>query len=212
MLWRFMKKVVITGSGRGLGRAMVEGFTQLGWQVASCSRSTGVDVSQWTQVEAWAQEVISAGVPDLVLNNAALINRSAPLWEIEPQEFQALLDVNLAGVFHCCKAFLPAMIAKGSGVLVNFSSGWGRSTSPEVAPYCCTKWGIEGMTQSLAQELPRGLAAVAFNPGIIHTEMLESCFGAAAASYPKAQEWALRAVPFLAGLGVQHNGRSLSLS
>ena len=204
-------RVAITGSARGLGRAMVEGFNKLGWQVVSCSRSLGVDVSQWAQVEAWAQEVISAGVPDLVLNNAALINRSAPLWEIEPREFQSLLNVNLAGVFHCCKAFLPAMIAKGSGVVVNFSSGWGRSTSPEVAPYCCTKWGIEGLTQALAQELPKGLAAVAFNPGIIHTEMLESCFGASASSYPNAEEWAVRAVPFLAGLGPQHNGRSLSL-
>lgn len=55
------------------------------------------------------------------------------------------------------------MIARGSGVIVNFPSGWGRSTSPEVARYCCTKWGVEGLTQ----ELPSGLAAVTLNPGIL---------------------------------------------
>lgn len=206
-----MKRVVITGSSRGLGQAMVEGFQKLGWQVESCSRSQGVDVSRWDQVESWARTVLAGGTPDLLLNNAALINRSAPLWEIDPEEFQALLEVNLAGVFHCCKAFLPAMITRGSGVLVNFSSGWGRSTSAEVAPYCCTKWGIEGLTQALAQELPHGLAAIAFNPGIIHTEMLQSCFGSSASSYPGPQEWAKKAVPFLAALGSEHNGRSLSL-
>lgn len=151
------------------------------------------------------------GPPDLLLNNAALINHNAPLWEVEPAEFQHLLAVNLAGVHHCIKAFLPAMLERGSGVVVNFSSGWGRSTSPEVAPYCCTKWGLEGLTQALAQELPGGLAAVAFNPGIINTEMLQSCFGASARAYPGPCEWARRAVPFLAGLSRKDNGRSLSL-
>ena len=75
-------------------------------------------------------------------------------------------------------------------MIVNFSSGWGRSTSAEVAPYCATKWAIEGLSQALAQELPKGMACVALNPGIIDTEMLRSCFGESAASYPDAAEWA----------------------
>jgi len=107
--------------------------------------------------------------------------------------------------------FLPSMVARRQGVIVNISSGWGRSTSPEVAPYCATKWAIEGLTQALAQELPAGMAAVPLNPGIIHTQMLESCFGPEAASYPSPQEWAERAIPLLLRLGPKHNGRPMSV-
>ena len=106
--------------------------------------------------------------------------------------------------------FAPAMITRGSGVIVNFSSGWGRSTSPEVAPYCATKFAIEGMTSALAQELPSGMAAVALNPGIIDTDMLRSSFGGAAASYPTPEQWAESAVPFIAKLGRNDNGASLN--
>jgi NAD(P)-dependent dehydrogenase (short-subunit alcohol dehydrogenase family) len=96
-------------------------------------------------------------------------------------------------------------------VIVNFSSGWGRSTDREVAPYCATKWAIEGLTQALAQELPAGMAAVPLNPGIINTDMLQSCFGPSAAGFPTAEEWAKRAVPFLLQLDERHNGQSLTV-
>src|SRR5204862_8292122 len=113
---------------------------------------------------------------------------------------------NVQGPFHVIRAFTPAMIRAGRCVIVNFSSGWGRSTSPEVAPYCATKFAIEGLTAAFAQELPRGMAAVALNPGIIDTEMLRSCFGAGAGSYPHPESWARTAVPFLIKLGPKDNG------
>ena len=97
-------------------------------------------------------------------------------------------------------------------MIVNFSSGWGRSTDAEVAPYCATKWAIEGLTQALAQELPPGLAAIPLNPGIINTDMLQSCFGGSAAAYPDAEKWAKKAVPFLLNLGPKDNGRALTVS
>ncbi len=103
------------------------------------------------------------------------------------------------------------MIDRGSGVIVNFSSGWGRSTSPGVAPYCAAKWAIEGLSQALAADLPRGLAAVALNPGVINTDMLRLSFGASADSYPEPTVWVERAVPFLLKLGPQHNGQALSV-
>jgi NAD(P)-dependent dehydrogenase (short-subunit alcohol dehydrogenase family) len=102
------------------------------------------------------------------------------------------------------------MLARGSGVIVNFSSGWGRSTSPEVAPYCATKYAVEGLTLALAQELPAGMCAVPLNPGIINTDMLQSCFGADAGSYPTPEKWAQKAVPFLLNLGPKDNGKSLT--
>ena len=81
-----------------------------------------------------------------------------------------MIDVNIKGVANVIRHFVPAMIARESGVIVNLSSYWGRSVSPEVAPYCATKWAIEGLTRALAQELPQGLAAVPLNPGIIDTD------------------------------------------
>ena len=108
--------------------------------------------------------------------------------------------------------FVPAMIERGSGVIVNFSSGWGRSTSPGMAPYCTTKWAIEGLSRALAQDLPEGMASIALSPGVIHTEMLEICFGVeAAATHIGPREWSERAVPFLLALGPGENGESTSV-
>ena len=107
--------------------------------------------------------------------------------------------------------FVPAMIERSRGVIVNFSSGWGRSTSAGVAPYCASKWAIEGLTRALADELPQGMAAVPLNPGIIDTDMLRVCFGDDAQAYPDATAWAKRAVPLLLELGPQHNGRPMTV-
>lgn len=220
--------MVITGVSRGLGRALVEGLAAAGCVVAGCARSADqiqrlsasyppphrfdlVDVSQNDQVRDWAGRVLDAqGPPDLLLNNAALINDNAPLWEVPVEQFAQVVDVNIKGVFLVIRHFLPAMIRRGSGVIVNFSSGWGRSTSASVAPYCATKWAIEGLTRALAEELPPGLAAIPLNPGIIHTQMLESCFGPHASSYPNPRQWAERVVPFLLDLSAADNGDPLT--
>jgi NAD(P)-dependent dehydrogenase (short-subunit alcohol dehydrogenase family) len=224
------RRIVLTGATRGLGRAMVEKFAALGHVVHGCGRSSAdiahlrqkfaaphdfavVDVTSREQVAAWAKDVLARhGPPDLLLNNAAVTNACAPLWEVEPDDFDRVIDINIKGVANVIRAFLPAMIEAGSGVVVNFSSGWGRSTAPDVAPYCATKFAIEGLTKALAQELPKGLAAVPLNPGIIDTEMLRISFGASAAGYPSPAEWAEQAVPFLLKLGPRDNGRSLSIS
>src|SRR5262249_42930542 len=131
---------------------------------------------------------------------------------VSSAEFDQVIDVNIKGVANVIRHFAPALVERGRGVLVNFSSGWGRSTDAEVAPYCATKWATEGLTQALAQELPAGVAAIALNPGIIDTDMLQSCFGRSASAYPSAEQWARKAVPFLLELGPRHNGQSLTVS
>ncbi|MDA0831771.1 MAG: SDR family NAD(P)-dependent oxidoreductase [Planctomycetota bacterium] len=223
------RTIVITGATRGLGRAMAERLIEKGHRVVGCGRNAAsaqdlarkygvphrfdaVDVSSDLDVGRWAKEVLeSHGPPDLLLNNAAIVNRNAPLWELGADEVSELYDVNLKGVVNMIRHFVPAMIERSSGVIVNFSSGWGRSTSPEVATYCSSKWGIEGLTKALAQELPRGMAAIPLNPGIINTEMLQSCFGHSADKFPDADTWSHAAVPFLLKLGAKHNGESLSV-
>ncbi len=223
------KIIVLTGATRGLGRAMADEFARLGHTVVGCGRSAGkieqlrkrcrpphdfavVDVASDEQVEAWAGRVLeSHGAPDLLLNNAGVINRNAPLWKVGAREFSAVIDVNLKGTANIIRHFVPAMIKAKRGVIVNFSSGWGRSTDRDVAPYCASKWGIEGLTQAFAQELPSGVAAVALNPGIINTEMLQSCFAGSASGYPAPAAWAKSAVPFLLALGPDQNGRQLDV-
>jgi NAD(P)-dependent dehydrogenase (short-subunit alcohol dehydrogenase family) len=171
-----------------------------------------VDATDSAAVDAWAQELVSEiGAPDLLINNAGVINENAPLWEVPTEEFARVIDVNVRGVFHVIRAFVPAMIKRKSGVVVNLSSGWGRSTSPDVAPYCASKWAIEGLTQSFAHDLPKGLAAVALNPGIIDTDMLRSTFGSGAGHYPSPEKWSRNAAPFLIGLTSRHNGQSLTV-
>jgi len=224
-----LKTVLITGITRGCGRALAEEFIRRGHTVIGCGRSvkeiaalagkfpapshfSAVNVASDPQVAAWAKEVLSShAVPDLVLNNAALINHLAPLWKVPAQEFSNVIDVNIKGTANVIRHFVPAMIARGRGVIVNFSSGWGRSTDAEVAPYCATKWAIEGLTQSLAQELPPGLAAAALNPGIINTDMLRKCWADGARNYPSPEEWAQSAAPFLLNLDATCNGKQLTV-
>ena len=107
------------------------------------------------------------------------------------------------------RSFLPMMQRAGRGIIANFSSYWGQSTAPEVAPYCATKWGVEGLTRSLAQELPSGLGAVAFNPGVINTDMLLPTFGKEALGYESPEEWAQHAVDKLEGLTPADSGTTV---
>jgi NAD(P)-dependent dehydrogenase (short-subunit alcohol dehydrogenase family) len=223
------KTIVLTGATRGLGRALVTRFTAAGHTVWGCGRSiadvaalaTGfpepnhfaeVDVADPSAVDAWARDRLATGlVPDLIINNAGLMNRTAPLWEVPAAEFGRVMDVNVDGTQNVIRAFVPALIQAGRGVVANLSSGWGRAASPEVGPYCASKFAVEGLTRSLALELPQPLAAVTVNPGIIDTDMLRSCWAASAAAYPGPDRWAAAAADFFLQLGPKDNGRALSI-
>jgi NAD(P)-dependent dehydrogenase (short-subunit alcohol dehydrogenase family) len=224
------KTVVITGCTRGLGRAMTEFFIENGLRVAGCGTRAelveelrqahgephhfqAVDVTRREDVAAWRRKLQEAGVnPDYLINNAAMINKPAPLWDVPAEEFSRIVDVNIKGVHNVISEFVPLMEKHGGGIIVNFSSGWGRSTSPEVGPYCTTKWAIEGFNSALAQELPPGLATVALNPGVINTEMLQTCWSGGAEDFIDPQDWVKNAGPFILSLTTANNGGSLSVS
>ena len=207
---------------------MVDEFIKTGWIVAGCARDAeaiqalsakhedphffrACDVSQENDVERFCVDLIArTGPPDLLLNNAAVINPNLPIWDMSAQDIDRIVDVNIKGTIAMIRHLLPPMLRRGSGVVVNFSSGWGRGTSPEVAPYCATKWAIEGLSQAVSQETNGKVAVAAMNPGIIDTDMLRSTFGSGAGHYPEAKAWAKTAVPFLAALGPKHNGKALT--
>jgi NAD(P)-dependent dehydrogenase (short-subunit alcohol dehydrogenase family) len=223
------KHIVITGTSRGLGRALVQPLIDRGHTISGCGRSAsaaaalnqiyaaphrfaGVDVGAGQQVEAWAQRVLDAnGSPDLILNIAGVINRSAPFWEIGEDDFNALVRTNVSGSANVLRSFLPAMIEAGRGVMVNFSSGWGRHGAADVVPYCTSKFAVEGLSQALADEVPPGLAVVSLNPGVINTEMLKSVWGEAARRCPSPETWARSAVELLLNLSADDNGKQLSI-
>ena len=222
-------KILITGASKGLGRALADFYMAAGHTVIGCGRDPEkildlrfgcgeahrfdiVDVSQASKVDVWYETVSAThGAPDIIINNAAMVNEPAPLWEVPSAEFAKLIDINVKGVFNVIRAFLPEMIQRGQGVIVNLSSGWGRSTSPEVAPYCASKYAIEGLTLALAQELPDPLAAIPLNPGVIATDMLRRCWAEDAESYPSPEAWVKLAAPFILQLGRKDNGQSLSV-
>ena len=223
------KLIVLTGVTRGLGLAMAEKFIELGHHVLGCGRSRDIieslrlrfrpphdfaalDVALESQVEPWAARLLSShGVPDLLINNAGVINQNAPLWQVPADEFDRVMDVNVKGVANVIRHFVPAMIARKSGLIINMSSGWGRSVDKEVAPYCASKWAIEGLTLALAEELPRGMGAIPLNPGIIDTDMLRSFFGGSAGRYPSPAKWVEKAVPFILALNSRDNKKQLTI-
>ncbi|MCX6933119.1 MAG: SDR family NAD(P)-dependent oxidoreductase, partial [Verrucomicrobia bacterium] len=147
-------KIVLTGVTRGLGRALAKKFIALGHTVIGCGRSgTEIfdlrmdhgaphdfmvcDVALDAKVALWAAKVLEHdAAPDILINNAGVMNPLGPLWMQSDREFTKVVDVNVRDVANVIRHFVPAMVARKKGVIVNLSSGWGRSVSPEVAPYC----------------------------------------------------------------------------
>ncbi len=209
-------RILISGHRRGLGLSLKEHFQGLGHQVIGFSQSSPppdqVDVSNAQQVQQWVQKILPQGVPDLVIANAGQVLVPQTLWQTPPEDFSRILDVNVKGIFHLFHALLPSMVEHQKGVLVGLSSGYGRSTTPRMSAYCASKWAVEGLVKSLAQELPKGMAAVALDPGTLQTDMLRKALGEGARFFPTPDQWVERAAQLLLSLGPQHNGQSLSVS
>ena len=223
------KIVLITGVTKGLGRALVDKFAKNGYTIAGCGRTldkiielkslypephsfTEIDITNYDMVLNWYSNLKSQKkIPHLIINNAAIINKSASLWKINETEFSKVIDINIKGTVNIIRAFVPEMIKQKKGIIANISSGWGRCTSPDVAPYCASKFAIEGLTRALAQELPNGVATVSVNPGIIDTDMLRSAWGNEAGNCQKPEEWSKRALHFFNSLTTEHNGKALTI-
>lgn len=219
--------VAITGVTKGLGRALASEFSKKGWKIAGCGRSLKtiqglekeygnehlfsiVDVADDTSVAAWAHEIsIKIGTPTILINNAALINRPKVLWEVPPSEFAQIMQTNVIGVYNVLRHFIPLMIKKKEGLIVNISSSSGIEGDQTFAPYCTSKFAIEGLTLSLAQELPKGLSVVSLDPGGMNTDMLYTAYQNNTNDYPSPEQRAKAIVPYILNINHKDNGKHL---
>ncbi|KXY44770.1 SDR family oxidoreductase [Bacillus cereus] len=223
------KSVIITGVTQGLGRAMVDRFHELGWNIYGCGRSKDkieelkkqyskihdfqvIDVSDSQQVNNWANYILNRHMaPNLIINNASIVNQNAQLWKITAQEFESVMNVNVNGVVNVIRAFVPAMVSRKEGIIINMSSSWGREGEAELAPYCASKFAIEGITKSMALELPHGMAVVALDPGgSISTPMLKSCAPQYINESPTPETWSHKAIEYILNITIDKNGDSLT--
>jgi NAD(P)-dependent dehydrogenase (short-subunit alcohol dehydrogenase family) len=187
------KVAVITGGGRGIGKAIALAYAREGAKVAICARTDSelrqaveevqtltracggfvCDVSVEESVSALASGVEKDfGGIDVLVNNAGVMTRPSPLSDFEVKKWDYTLAVNLRGTFLVTRAFLPAMIRRKRGSVINLSSMIGRGAYANFSAYAASKWGIEGLTQTLAAEVRSyGIRVNSVDPGYVATKI-----------------------------------------
>jgi len=158
------RTVVVTGGAKGIGLAIVERFTALGDEVVGLSHSD-LDV---TDEDAVARVFADIGDVDVLVNNAGIAGPTFPVTDYPPDAWHQVISVNLGGVFHCTRACLPHMIARGYGRIVNIASIAGKDGNPEMSAYSASKAGVIAFTKSVAKEVARtGVLVNCLVPGVI---------------------------------------------
>ena len=183
---------VITGAGRGIGAAIATTLAELGAQVVLCGRTREplqvtsaaingqggqshvleCDVADLRSVESAAQRVEQIfSRLDILVNNAGVGGGSGPLHELAPDVWNQVMNTNLRGVYYCIRSFAPLMIRARSGHIVNISSLAGKNALPNGAAYSASKWGLNGLTYSVAEELRvHNIRVSVICPGSVHTD------------------------------------------
>ena len=182
-----MRTVLITGGTRGIGAAAVRRFSAGGDRVCflyekrtdlaeKISQETGAagfqcDVTDEARVQQVFEEI---GPVDVLVNNAGIVDYNPINW-VSAETFRRVMDVNVTGMFLCCKAALSGMLRNQRGAIVNLSSMWGRVGSSCEAAYSASKAAVIGLTKALAKELgPSGIRVNAVAPGVIQTDMVKN--------------------------------------
>jgi NADP-dependent 3-hydroxy acid dehydrogenase YdfG len=190
---------VVTGAGRGIGRATVLALAARGFAVALAARTEAelaavaaeveaaggqalvvpTDVGDAGQVDAMAARTLEAfGRIDVLVNNAG-VGVFQPVDSYSLDAWERQLRINLTGTFLACRAVLPSMLARGSGHIVNVLSIAAKTAFPSGAAYCASKWGALGFTRVLAKEVrARGIKVTAFCPGAVDTAIWDETPGA----------------------------------
>jgi 3-oxoacyl-[acyl-carrier protein] reductase len=184
---------IITGAGRGIGAAIASKLANLGATAVLCGRTRAAiestaksiaqaggkaeamvcDVTSLQSVEAAAKQVESSfGRADILVNNAGIGGFGGPLHKLSPDGWEQILNTNLRGVFYAVRAFAPLMIRARSGHIINVSSLAGKNALPNGAAYAASKWGLNGLSYSLAEELrSHNIRVAVICPGSTNTDL-----------------------------------------
>ncbi len=182
---------IVTGAARGIGRAIAERLLADGHRVALADRDEGAvaatagalgkgaravacDVADSAAVDAAVAAVLAEwGRVDVLVNNAGIAGANKPLVEVTDAEWALVVGVNLTGVFNCCRAVAPAMLANDWGRIVTVASIAGKEGNPNLGPYSATKAAVIGLTKSLGKELATtGIRVNCVTPAVIETDIL----------------------------------------
>ncbi len=187
------RSAIVTGGARGIGLAIARRLLESGadvslWDVDAAAlaqaadelQSLGtvhtavVDVTRADSAEAGAAATARAlGKVDILVNNAGIAGTNAKTWETDPAEWRRVLDINLNGPFHCCRAVIPHLLRNGYGRIVNIASIAGKEGNPNAAHYSASKAGVIALTKSLGKELATSNVIVnCVTPAVIATDIL----------------------------------------
>jgi 3-oxoacyl-[acyl-carrier protein] reductase len=187
---------IVTGGARGIGLSAAEIFLRDGYDVVLADidlaaaneaaerlatgerRAIGVqtDVSQRASVDALVETVIGEfGRIDVLVNNAGIAGRAAPIHEVTEEEWDTLIAIDLKSVYLCTRAVLPHMIERGKGAIVNVASVAGKEGNPNMTPYSTAKAGVIGFTKAVAKEVAtKGIRVNAVAPATAETDILKT--------------------------------------
>lgn len=183
---------IVTGAAQGIGEAIARRLAEAGATVAvldlkyeqaqdvattlpNNAFALRLDVGTSASVKSAVDEVIRRqGQIDVLVNNAGIAGRAAPLWEQTDEDWQRMLAINLTGVFLCCRAVIPHMRSRGYGRVINMASIAGKEGNPRMVPYSATKAAVIALTKSLGKEVAtEGICVNAVSPAVVHTPILD---------------------------------------
>lgn len=189
------RTAIVTGGAQGIGAGIVQRLAQAGAQVAVVdlkleqARETAaaienqggkafagqVDVGDRASVEKMVQLVLDqAGQIDILVNNAGIAGRAAPIWEQSDEDWRRVIEINLTGVFYCCRAVLPHMVQGRYGRIVNIASLAGKEGNPNMTAYSASKAGVIAMSKSMAKEVAElDICVNSVTPTVIRTPILD---------------------------------------
>ncbi|MCH8296144.1 SDR family oxidoreductase [Candidatus Poribacteria bacterium] len=189
------KVAIVTGAGQGIGRAIAlrlaeagadialvdvnsDSIAGVGSEVKKLGRkalSIQADVSKFDQVQSVVQQTLEVlDQIDILINNAGIVGKTAPLTELDESDWDAVMDVNLKGVFLCCKAVIDHMIQRRYGKIVSVASIAGKEGNPTLIPYSASKAGVICLTKALAKEVTEyNIHVNCVSPAVINTPIIQ---------------------------------------